>query len=350
MSNFVEKMILSLIFIFIYCLLFYFLQTSQLRLDFASFYSAAAAYAEGANPYTNLVASYLSTPTKLPANLNPPFFLQLLSPLTSLNFQLVSSIWYLCSFILGIIGALLSFKLSCSEDFFKKYKINLLFIYLGMYPTFINAGIGQVGSILLFFIMTGYYFYLQKQDYLAGTFWGFIIAIKLFPALLFLFVLSQKRYKVLIIMLMTCLLAFLLPCLVKGVAIYSLYFNMLPRVAWFGDNWNASLYGFLFRLFIDVKSLGNSWLIQCIYLVLFSLLLLWYIQKIKLFSKTSTTHPLDHRGFGFTLIMMLFLSPFGWLYYFPLLLMPLTMIWQSLCQEKATPTNKIVACGLSVYF
>ncbi|CEG58064.1 glycosyltransferase family 87 protein [Legionella fallonii] len=334
-----EKIISTIIYLCIYSLLFYFLQTSQLRSDFACFYSAAIAYAQGTDPYINLVASYMAVPVKLPANLNPPFFLPLLVPLTNFNFHVASSLWFLSSLLLGAIGALLSFKLSFPEDFFKKYWLTLLFIYLGMFATLINTGIGQIGGICSFFIITGYYFYLRKYDYLAGTFWGFIIAVKLFPALLFLFVLNQKRYKVFLIMILCCLLAFLIPLWDKGMDIYSIYFNMLSRVAWFGDNWNASLYGFLFRLFVDLKSHQSTLFIKIIYLPLFGIILLWYIRKIHLFRKTANNNPADHKEFCFTLLIMLLLSPFGWLYYFSLLIMPLTIIWQALLQEKTTSTK-----------
>ena len=330
-----KKTFLSGLFLCIYSLLFYCQFTLQLRLDFSSFYSAALAYKENLDPYKCLVASYFASPEKLPANLNPPFFLQLISPLTELNFQMASSLWFLFSFILGSLGALLSFKITCSKDIFKNNWLILLFIYLGMFSTLMNIGIGQMGAILFFCIIVGYYFYLQNQDYLAGGFWGVIIALKFFPALLFIYVLIQKRYTVFIVMLLTFLLACLLPFLIKGASIYSLYLNMLPRVLWFGDNWNASLYGFLFRIFIDIKSPENVWFIKITYLFFFLSLLIWYIKKISLLGKSA-----DHRAFCFTLVMMLLMSPLGWLYYFSLLIMPLTVIWQSFFQEQPASNTK----------
>ncbi len=349
MSNLAKKIILASLFFSMYGLLFYFLLTAQLRLDFSSFYASALAYTQGTNPYYSLWASYFKIPVKLPSNLNPPFFLQLLSPLTLLNFKWAAAVWFICSFILGTIGALLCFKTSCSENLFKKHWLFLLFIYLGMYSTLMNAGIGQIGGFLLFFIMAGYYFYLKQHDYLAGIFWGIIIAIKLFPALLFIFMLSQKRYTVFLITFTCCVLVSLLP-LLDSQGLYSLYFNMLTRMLWFGDNWNGSLYGFLFRLFVNIKSYKNLEFIQIIYLFFFIILLIWYGYKINFFSKTTKTDPkLDHRGFCLTLIMMLLLSPLGWLYYFSLLIMPLTLIWQSFNHKKSTPKNVMVLWVIAVF-
>ena len=351
MSLNVKKTLLLFLFLLIYSLLFYFLIHGQLRMDFTSFYSSALAYKQNTNPYLSLVADYYAIPIKLPANLNPPFFLQLIQPLAQFNFPVASVLWFICSFVLGAIGALISFKLSCSEHLFQKNRLIFLFIYLAMYSTLVNAGIGQIGGILLFFIMNGYYFYQQKYDYWAGIFWGTIIALKLFPGLLFLFVLSQKRYKVLIIMLITSLFTFFLPVLIQGPEIYSLYFNMLPRILWFGDNWNASVYGVLFRLFIDIKNTHNLVLIKITYLCIFVILSLWYMRMIIVFQKTTliNNQRSDHRSFCLTLVMMLLISPMGWLYYFSLLLMPLTIIWQSLHQEQSTSNKTELLWALSLF-
>lgn len=350
MSNTAKKTILAGIFLLTYSLLFYFLLTAQLRLDFSSFYASALAYAKGNNPYLCLVASYFIIPIKLPTNLNPPFFLLLFSPLAHLNFKLAASIWFFFSFILGNIGAFLCFKMNCSADFFKKNWLFLQFIYLGMYSTLMNISIGQIGGFLLFFIMAGYYFYRQRRDYLTGIFWGIIIAIKLFPALLFFFVLSQKRYKVFLITLITCILASLLPLLTEGTVIYALYFKMLARMLWFGDNWNGSLYGFLVRLFVNVKSPHNLAIIKIIYPFLFIILLLWYWKKINSYrKKTKTDFQFEHSAFCLTLVMMLLMSPLGWLYYFSLSLMPLTFIWQSFNQKKSISNKVIVLWVLSLF-
>lgn len=342
-----RKIFLFTPFLLLYGLLFYLLMTSQLRLDFSCFYSAAIAYREGLNPYQNLIAFYLTPPTPLSANLTPPFFLQIISPLTLLPFSLAAPLWGLTSFALGVFGAILSFKLSCSPLYFKKNWPVLLFIYLSMYSTLMNTSIGQLGNILLFFLMTGYYFYTRKREYGAGICWGIIISIKLFPALLFLFVLYQKRYKVFFIMLITCILAFLLPLLTYGPKIYFLYFYLLTHIMWFGDNWNASLYGLFFRLFVDARSYHPVWLLKTVYFFCFATATLWYSKKIILLQKTtplSSKDPKDHRPFCLTLAMMLLLSPMGWLYYFSLLLMPLTILWQALNQGKGL-SNKTQALG-----
>ncbi|STX27802.1 Protein of uncharacterised function (DUF2029) [Legionella beliardensis] len=324
-----------------YILLFYFLIRLDLRLDFISFYASATAYLKHSNPYKVLVSNFLPTNlVKLPINLNPPFFLELIEPLTKLSYRLATVIWFFILFISGLIGAYFSFKICVSPQTFKKNWFYLFIIYLGFYSTVISTTIVQVGSLLLFFIIGGYYFYLRKNDYLAGFLWGFIITLKIFPALLFFFALKQRRYRVLMVTIITCIITHLIPIITHGIHIYTLYFDMVHRVLWYGDLWNASFYGFLFRLLIDSADNHQSlWFVHAIYAVIFLILLIWYVKKI---DRIQTN---DHRSFCLTLVMMLFMSPLGWLYYFPLLIMPFAYLYETLCRQ---PTLNIHYANLGL--
>jgi hypothetical protein len=301
------------------------MRTLQLRLDFYSFYASALAYLEGLNPYKAIVASFLPNSVVIPENLNPPFFLQLISPLAQLSIKTASSFWFGISLISGIWGALLGLHLMSSPGFFKKNWLTYLYIYLAMYSTLMNTSYNQIGGILLFFITVGYYFFLRQHDYWAGIFWGIIITIKLFPALLFIFAFSQKRYKLIAVMLLTVLLACLWPLLAKGPEIYELYFKMIFNIQWQGGNWNASISGFLFRLFTLEFAHQHLFVIKIIYFFVFLVLLAWYIKALNAHRDKSE----NHRAFCLTLTLMVLMSPMGWLYYFSILLMPLTFLWQT---------------------
>ncbi|OGV47746.1 MAG: hypothetical protein A3F46_08615 [Legionellales bacterium RIFCSPHIGHO2_12_FULL_42_9] len=135
-------------------------------------------------------------------------------------------------------------------------------------------------------------------------------------------------------MLLTVFVLSLVPWIAYGAAVYQYYFAMLPQVLWYGDSWNASLYGFLFRGWIDLHSWvehqimpANLSIVKTAYASLFGLVLIgyWYLLK----KKSNNTH----QNFCLTLTVMLLLSPLGWLYYCPLLLLPFTVTWQAYCQE-----------------
>lgn len=326
-----KQVFLFFIFLLVYGMLFYLLLSMQFRHDFPSFYTSAIAYFNGTNPYEVLTATFLPIPGKIPANLNPPFFLELMRVFISLDYHQALVIWSLISFCFGIIGAFLVFTITFEKEYLKRNWLGLLCAYLALYSTVMDTNIAQLGALLFLFVMAGYYFYIKGRDSLAGIFWGIIVAIKLFPALLFFLALSHKRYRVIFTMATVCVITWLLPLLHHGTSMYSDYFEMLSGILWFGDSWNASIYGFLFRILVDINDKNQSLAyIKILYGIVFIITLLWYLRTIY----RVKDHPDNHRAFCFTLVMMLLLSPFGWMYYFSLIIMPLIITWQNLEVQK----------------
>jgi alpha-1,2-mannosyltransferase len=326
MTRIQKQMALLIVFSVTYGVLFYLLITMQLRMDFASFYSGAISYVKGQNPYSILLANYLPNPVTVPRNVNPPFFLQLIYPITWVSYSSAIGIWSILSLSMGVAGTWIVFQIIFSKEYLQKNRLYLAFGYLAFYSTLINTCLGQLGGILFLLIIGGYYFYLKGRDFLAGLLWGIIIAIKLFPALLFFFALKEKRYKVLLVISLTCVISALLPLLISGINLYSLYFEMLPKIRWYGSNWNASFCGFLFRVFDVYHGNYDLLIMKTIYLVIFLISLGWYYQKMEQEGKNTR----DHRAFCLTLVMMVLMSPFGWMYYFSLLIMPFALLWQSI--------------------
>ena len=323
------NLIMFAVVLFFYAGLFYLVFTDVFKLDFSSLYTASKALLNGENPYQVLYTDYFPTPQKLPANLNPPIVLSLASILTLLDYHTAVVVWSLLSFIMGLIGANFVVRFVFSKLFIQKNRLYLYSIYLLFYPSIMNTVIAQFGAILLFLAMLGYYFYLKKADLACAVTWGSLVAIKLFPALLFCLVLVHKRYKLFLMMAGVFLLLTFLPLCFFGTELYQQYLSMMSRVLWYGDNWNASLYGYLFRLFIDVHNRGQDLLwIEVPYLLLFMTIIAGFILFLK--NKRST----PHFDFALTLMTMLLLSPFGWFYYFPLLILPLALSWNLIFSDE----------------
>lgn len=323
-----------------YCLLFYFIFKYYQRVDFSSFYLSSQALTQDENPYRNFYTTFLPSIKILPANLNPPFVLWGFGFLTQLSYSSALFVWVCMSFILGIIGITITFYYAFSKQFLQKNYINVYLLYFAFFPTLMNLVTLQFGCILLFLIMVGYYFYLNHRDYLAGISWGIIVAIKLFPALLFFYALKQGRKRVSAIMLVTVFIASLLPLLIHGPVVYEQYFRMMKGVFWYGDNWNASIYGYFFRLLWGGEKLPNMFylkIVNLVYGVLFFILLLWYWRKLG----PTESEPINHQPFCLTLAMMLLMSPFGWIYYFPLLVFPMILIWFVALTEQDASTKTI---------
>jgi len=291
------------------------------RLDFSSFYSSSYALEVGKNPYEILVTHYLPVNKKLSVNLNPPFCTMALLPLSKLPYPMAVMIWTFGSLLLGALGTRIILKLLCPR---KKNSQHLFYLgYFAFFPVIMNMFIGQLGAVIFYFIMKGYVDFVQKKDYQAGLFWGIVAALKIFPGLLLLFVCLRRRYRLAAVMLTVLILTGLLPWVVYGPKLYENYFSMMSHVLWYGDSWNASAYGYLFRLFADrnYHVVSLQWL-NLGYLVFFLVSLLFYVCQFCL-ARSHDEPRAEHRLFAMTLVLMLVLSPFGWLYYFSLLTFPL---------------------------
>jgi alpha-1,2-mannosyltransferase len=319
----------------LYASLFYLVLHPQINnIDFSSFYASVLALNQNHNPYVNLIANFLPHTPQLAANLNPPIFLLLLKPLASLNYQAALSIWIMISILAALLGMLIVLKIAFSPPFIKCYWAYLLSLGFLSYTMISNFVIAQVGALLFFFVMSGYLCYQHRHDTLAGMLWGLIVAIKFFPALLFFLVLSEKRYRVFSVMLVTVIMLSMLPWIIYGSEVYRAYFRMLPQVLWYGDSWNMSWYGFLFRCWIDphgwiahrIKP-ANLDIVNAVYGALLSLSLMGYWFLLNKKSKK------PHQTMCLTITAMLLLSPLGWLYYGPLLLFPLAILWRTYSQQ-----------------
>lgn len=323
------KSFLAVLLASFYGVLFYLMFSSDQLLDFHSFYISSQTLAEGGNPYQILSTIYFPTEKWVPANLNPPIVLCLLNPLTNLNYYAALIIWIVFSFILGLIGVKIAFSYAFSSEYIRKNGFYLYFFFLLSFPILMNVGLGQIGLILLFFIMSGYQLYRRKRDYLTGILWGILIAIKFFPALLLVYAFVQKRYRVCLVMLGVFLLLSLFPLAVYGTKVYSEYFSMMSQINWYGKSWNASVFGLIYRL-LNTEAEQNWGLTKLIYGVLFAAFFILYLIKIIQIENLK----IKHQSFALTLVMMLFLSPFGWLYYFPLLVFPLSLTWTISLSKK----------------
>ncbi len=312
----------------VYCALIYTMITCQYNSDFTSFYSSALAARQGSNPYQSMLTSFLPVEKDSLINLNPPILLLLFYPLTYCSYPVALNIWLTLSIIVGLIGAWFTFNIAFSQRFIKNNWLSLYTAYLFLFSTLICLSTNQVGTLLLLCLMLGYHFYLKNEDYPAGILWGFIIGLKFFPGLLFFYVLRQNRIKLFTVMLVTIALCFLLPLLMYGTTIYIQFYHAMAGIGWYENPWNASLLAFIHRVFVEIQYI--EWIIPTYIIVLF-VALIGYLWSL-------TTHDapdnINHQPFCLTLMMMLILSPLGWVYYFPILLFPLMLSWASIMKEN----------------
>lgn len=308
------------------CIIFYILFRGPT--DFLSFYKSSRALAFK-NPY-------------LYSNINPPITLFLFYPLFQLPATLALWLWAFLSLFAGGIALFLIAMQFCSIDFIKRNALYFLVFYLSFYFARINLEISQMGLFLLFFLSLGYHYFAKKKEVLAGISWGLLIALKFFPALLFIFALQQKRYQLFCVMLFSSAVFFFLPYFWYGAEIYHKYFYLMSLISWYTQPWNAALYGFLARI-LKYFSLYSVELLQGTFLVFFFLCLFWYWKKMKLASLHEAPY-----AFALTIVVMLFLSPLGWIYYAAMLIFPIILLWQHL-ETKQASTGEYVLFLISLF-
>lgn len=324
--------------------------------DFYKFYQSARFYFDGQNIYAKIIRPLNPTEALalhsnsfiLPSDLNTPFFILLLLPFAWLSYSTALLVWSFISFIatcVGIFSILKSYPAIWQN---KNLKLLAFTGFLLYFPTYANFCLGQVSSIL-FLITAGAWLALRNQHTSkAGILLGLAFSIKLFYGLFILFFIARKQWRALISFIATFIACSTVPLFYFGNSIYKNYFNTLQHIRWYASSWNASLFGFLYRIF-GAGHEGNHALIKFpslaypIYIIIFALLsiyLLWIIRKSlsnnKIMSPQEKQDIIDWQ-YSLTIVLMLLLSPLAWLYYFTLLIIPFITIIR--LNEKLTQFN-----------
>lgn len=325
--------------ILIYGVFFYVFWDKPFLIDFSSFYSSVSSLVAGRNPYEVTLSSYLDPANTVSLNLNPPFFLLLMLPFSELSYRMAFMVWSIMNLLLSAMG----FRLVLRCVYAHQNLNGSWIFYLSFFAFFgnlINSTIGQLGGLMLFLTMLGYYFFQRKQNIAAGVVWGCLIAIKFFPALLMIYVGMHKRYCTLFTMMLTTFVASLLPLWCLGSKIYLQYLQALHGVTWYWRAWNASLWGFIYRLFSHSKTeVYDVHLMWMVWIALSGLILIYYIQQLRQVNPQN----LNPKPFCLTLVIQLLLSPLAWVYYFPLLLFPLVVTWrESMASKKQSVYSALV--------
>jgi hypothetical protein len=317
-------MILLLILNIIYFLLtVLYIYNNQQKNDFMSLYLSAKAMLAGEIPYQQFFIIINQHTIQLPYNLNPPIVFLLFSPLITLSYLRSAIVWLFVSMGMGLFSFYLSLSILFSREQLGRYWMSFGVFYLMFGASLLNESFLQLGTLLALLILGGYYLLEKQWNIAAGASWGVAAAIKFFPALLFFYLISQKKWRAAAVFLCTVLSLFVIPLFYSKPNIYNNYFHVLQYSRWYGDSLNASLYGYLFRIFSVFNiSNFNQKILQVGCGVSFIVFFLWYIKQLVNQSQFEYRHSM----FSLTLVVMLLLSPFGWHYYCTILIFPILML------------------------
>lgn len=322
--------------------------------DYGKFYQGARFALEGKSIYSKIflvmkpTAATQGKPQLKPAAglLNPPFFTLLILPLGLLSYTASLIIWSILSIFCGVISVLLLQKTLDLEQRSLTLTLGLLLAVFAYYPTFANIQFGQVTLILLPFEIGAWYAIRNNHNYAAALLLGIAASLKPFFALFLLYFLLRREWRALAWFISTILLCALLATFAFGIHTYPEYHAILQHITWYSSSWNASLLGFLTRLFGHNENNTPLLAFSSITIPLFYLLSgVLLLAMIKFVWPTITPAPEKKRDldFSITIIVMLLLSPLAWLYYFPLLMIPAVVLFK-LAKEKQSLGLYLLTC------
>jgi hypothetical protein len=234
--------------------------------DFTSYLLSSNALRHNQNPYL--------TDSPFPY-IYPLFLAAILIPLTFLPYLVNNIIWFIVS-----IGSfcLTVYYLNLLFDINIKTKNNYLFIFFSIVivlfnPIQNNLLNGQVNFLVILFSVL-YFFFEKKNSFLASFFLAGAISIKIVPAIILIYTLTEKKYKDLIwIALFSCLFIFILPYIFTGNNLPEYYRYYLQKfiLSSFIVGGNAS---YTFTLYGNIKNILFVPDEYAFYLQIFSVLII----------------------------------------------------------------------------
>lgn len=285
-------------------------------------------------------------------NLSSPSLVALLLPFGKLPFKISFLIWDFLSLMCGIASVLMVLWTYHFKN--ELIVMGILTAFFCYYPTFVSLMAGQVGLLMLLLLVASWSAVRQEKQAMAGIFLGLAFSIKVFLGLFVFLFFIRRQWRLLAGFIGTVLIVTLITSLILGQNIYWQHAAVFERVHWYSSSWNASFYGFLVRLFgtfheKNIPLVVAPMLAQVMYYSCsaFMVGILSWIAWPRHTSAACKPMALDLL-FSFTITAMLLISPLGWIYYFPTLLIPFISIWY--WSEKTPYENSVrLSLGLLLF-
>ncbi len=288
-------------------------------------------------------------PCKHP-NLNPPLFLALGLPLTFLDAGPAWLVWSLVSLACGVLALWRLWeakRLPVQAPFAAVLFMAGFFAY---FPTLASYLGGQVTLLLLLPLVNAWLALRSGRNWAGGGWLGLAAGLKPFFTLFIVGLAIFRKGHAVAGFLLTLAGVAWAGGLVAGWYSYVDYYQALKAVSWQANITNASLSGLMA---VTASHWPDSWpgdtllaaavLTQWGSLAVLSLLV-WRLRQVRQRGWARQADTL----FVLTLPAMLMLSPLGWLYYFPLLLVMALVIWEYRRSSRRWIYRSLLALALAV--
>ena len=323
----------------IYVIAVQLIAADPLKSDFSKLYMSADFFLNGESMYTP-VSIYtwgeIDQPWKYPEdllhpNLNPPLQTLLFLPLTLLDYYDAIVVWSILSGLAGVISVLLIMKYAGHIKLNGVTIIAALLLLLIYYPTLMTVLYAQVSLFLFLFVTLVWLAARHGHRKTAGVILGLTMSLKAFTLFFLLLFFVRRQWLVLILAGGTMVLLNGLAVLLAGWSEHQAYLAALDTITWYGASWNASFLGFFSRIFGGTENIPWINAPHLTYVISGALSVLFVLLNIVVVRPCANNQYRQLEfdvGFGLAIVSMLLLSPLGWIYYFPLLIIPMIVIWQ----------------------
>lgn len=307
--------------------------------DFAQEWSSARNFYVDQAIYLDLQESFAlhfadgrGTDISFAYNAHPPTSVLLALPFGMLEYDLAYMVWNLVS-LLALGGSLLLIMRSKGLSYSPWSLLPILSLLLISEPFAQQMRHGQLNLILLLLIAGTWAAERSGRFRLSGVLLAIATAIKLFPGLLFFYLLARRRWRSLFYGVATFIFLTAATAVMFGWDSLQFYVTeVVPTLRAYSDRWGvASITGFWSRIFNattgKVIPLYQDPAMARIFIVLTSAALVtataWKTWR------TRSGIEQDH-AFGLWCIAMLLLAPLTWPHAFLLLILPLALMWKHL--------------------
>lgn len=262
--------------------------------DFNVYYYATKDALHHINPYTKIYFTGFAY---------PPTVLPILIPFTLFPFSIAEKIWTTISLLCLFISLFTIFRTTSNLSLIEKLSISgLVFLF---FPVKFTLGMGQINLVVLLFISLGIYFYLKRIN-LSGVFFGLALLLKIFPVLFLVYFILLKKWRLLGIILLTCLAGTGLTLLLFGYQIFMQFINHNLSDIFFSqktDYYNQALSGFLGRSYLKNTTEYIFRVLITAILILITFFVLWVKKNKSL-------------GFSLLLALSLITNTYSWQHHF----------------------------------
>lgn len=276
----------------------------------------------------------------VPWNAHPPTSVLLAVPLTGLDYPTAHLVWNVLSLAALAASLVLVVRQLARPPWMLLPALALL---LAGWPLHLQLYHGQLNLVLLLSIVGTWALDRTGRPCAAGTLLGVAVAIKLFPAFLFVYFVARRRWRAVGAGVVCLVVLTALTVAAEGWESYRTYATqVVPHVAQLRSSWlNDSLAGFSSRLF-DPRPIGG-WHVLPLWrapslaraatglgagLVLALLIpVAWRARR----------RAEGDRAFALAVTAMLLVSPITWDDYFLLLLLPVVWLWPRLAPGRPPP-------------